>query len=343
MIDFIQQFTADLYSAFSTPEKRVFIGYLASATGIAVLWLMFFQHQTFKQSIATFFSKNVWCSRSAKSDYLIFFINRIFMAVVSPRLLSQLALATALFFWLHEASGGRPLLLANAPDWVIGLLFTACFFVVDDFSRYLVHRQLHRWPLLWAFHKVHHSAETLTPITVFRTHPVEAIIFSLRSIIVQATMIASFVFFLGERADFITVLGANFFIFVFNALGSNLRHSHIPIHYWKPLEKVLLSPAQHQIHHSIEEKHWDKNFGVVLAIWDKWGNSLHHIEKKELLTFGLNKQSTMELHSLRQIYIAPCKEATGIIIRYTKKQAKLMSQHAKTIKNFATPTHVSKT
>lgn len=60
------------------------------------------------------------------------------------------------------------------------LCFTLCHFLLDDLSKYLVHRALYRWPVLWAFHKVHHSAITLTPLTVYRTHPLEAVLFSLR-------------------------------------------------------------------------------------------------------------------------------------------------------------------
>ena len=62
--------------------------------------------------------------------------------------------------------------------------------------------------------------------------------------------------------------GVNIFIFLFNVFGSNLRHSHIGISYWKWLEFILISPAQHHLHHSVSKEHHDKNFGVSLAIWD---------------------------------------------------------------------------
>lgn len=319
MIDFLQQYIGELQGAFFNPEKRVFVGYLAAAAGIALVWLLLVSRQSFAASCKTLFSAKVWWSRSAKADYLVFLCNRVFMLLLAPRLVSQLAIATALYFWLHEFWGGRPLLLAQAPDWVIGVLFTFCLFVVDDFSRYLVHRLLHEWPLLWAFHKVHHSAQTLTPMTVFRSHPMEAVIFSLRSICVQAGMIALFVFLLGDRAELVALFGANLFIFFFNVLGANLRHSHIPIYYWQPLEKLFLSPAQHQIHHSVDKKHWNKNYGVVLAIWDRLGGSHHHAEREEPLSFGLNAGQNAKSHSLQQIYLQPCLEALRILRRNGSK------------------------
>ena len=75
----------------------------------------------------------------------------------------------------------------------------------DDFSRFLVHKALHRIPVLWSIHKVHHSAEYLTPFTVYRTHPLEGVIFAFRSIIVQAITISSFVFLFGGKIDLITI------------------------------------------------------------------------------------------------------------------------------------------
>ena len=65
---------------------------------------------------------------------------------------------------------------------------------LDDFSKFFIHRFMHKWPILWSIHKVHHSATTLTPMTVFRTHPLEGIIFSLRSSTTQAISISSFIF-----------------------------------------------------------------------------------------------------------------------------------------------------
>jgi len=167
---------------------------------------------------------------------------------------------------------------------------------------------MHRIPTLWAFHKVHHSAETLTPITVFRAHPIEILLFSLRSSIVQAICIATFIFFFGDNITLTSILGANIFIFVFNILGSNLRHSHIAIPYWPAIEKIFISPAQHQIHHSVEVQHHDKNFGVTLAIWDWMFGSLHHSEPEQNLHFGLTKTTVIK-HSLKELYLNPFYDA----------------------------------
>jgi len=175
------------------------------------------------------FDKKILLSKSAKSDYLLFFINQIIMSVISPVLITQLAIATALFYYFHSVSWLDAGVWNNTPLAVIISAFTLFHFLLEDFSKYFVHRLMHKWPILWAIHKVHHSATFLTPMTVFRTHPLEGVVFSLRSAFTQAISISSFVFLFGPQVDIATILGANIFIFAFNIAGSNLRHSHIDI------------------------------------------------------------------------------------------------------------------
>ena len=63
-------------------------------------------------------------------------------------------------------------------------------------------------------------------------------------------------------------------------LWANLRHSHVWITYGRIMERLLISPAQHQIHHSKNKVHFDRNFGVVLAIWDGMFGTLELAGKK---------------------------------------------------------------
>ena len=312
----LMTFWSDFYTSFISPQKRIFIGYLISSLLIAILWLIIKKRHSVLSSLRFIFTKKVWWSSSAKADYQLFLINKVLMLVLSPALLSQIAIASSLFLWLHDIFPDRPLLLSTSPTWLISLLFTSVYFLLDDFARFYIHRLMHLMPFLWAFHKVHHSATTMTPITVFRTHPIEMIIFGLRSSLVQGVCIASFVFFLGDKTNLITIIGANLFVFFFNIVGSNLRHSHIAIAYWKPLEKMFISPAQHHIHHSIAKEHHDKNFGVALAVWDWAFGSLHHSESSTEISFGIienHQQKAGQNHSLKQLYISPFVDAVDSI------------------------------
>ncbi|WP_254453056.1 sterol desaturase family protein [Ruegeria atlantica] len=281
---------------------------------IALVWLIAVRRSSFKLALQQIFDRKILFSRSAKADYKIFLINRVFTMFISPLLVTQLAIATALYYALHDIAFLQRGVFSDAPIGVIVALFTVTIFILDDFTKYLLHRWMHHWPLLWAIHKTHHSAETLTPITVYRTHPLEGILFSLRSAVAQGTTMAVFLFLFGSAVDLYTVLGVNVMSFVFHVTGSNLRHSHISIQYWPWLEHILISPAQHQVHHSIARKHHDKNFGVALAIWDWVFGSLYLSRRDEDLKFGL-QPSEAHPSRLMDIYLRPFVDITRILRR----------------------------
>ena len=308
MEQFFEQYLDQLIGPFVDPRKRVFLGYLASALLIAfcVKWAA----KRFGNSDVgpPLFSRKIWWSPSARLDYMIVALNQVVTVGLAGRLLTKLAVATLLFESMHIWFDGRIATGQNLPGWAIAAIFTVTLFLLDDLAKYLVHRAMHRIPLLWCFHKVHHSAETLNPLTVYRTHPLEGIIFAFRATLVQGTSIATFFYFFGNRAELITVLGVNAILFAFNAAGSNLRHSHVWISYGRSLERVFMSPAQHQIHHSIAPRHCDKNYGAVLALWDWLGGSLTVAGTYEPLRFGLQQSAEIK-HDLITAYLTPIGEA----------------------------------
>ncbi|WP_135075559.1 sterol desaturase family protein [Terasakiella sp. SH-1] len=289
------------------PQKRLFWGYLLSACLLAFFYLFFIRKNSPHTSVRQIFGKDIWWSPSAKSDYLIILINKLVMMGVVPLLIGKLVIATFIFENLHHVFDGRTQIATGLSDHTIALIFTLSLFLLEDGSKYLVHRWLHTVPFLWAFHKVHHTAETLTPLTVLRVHPVEGILFALRAIFVQAVCLGSFFFFFGNRFELIDVLGANAVLFVFHITGSNLRHSHVWLPYWPFLEHLLISPAQHQIHHSVAERHYDKNYGAVLAVWDWMGKSLYLSKGEENIHFGVVGEETP--HHLKTVYLTPFTEA----------------------------------
>jgi len=107
-------------------------------------------------------------------------------------------------------------------------------------------------------------------------------------------------------------LGVNIFVFSFHVAGSNLRHSHIGIQYWPWLEKLIISPAQHQLHHSLDFRHYDKNFGATLALWDWFFGSLHYSEDVDGLVLGVD-EGHIDHQNLKELYIRPLQEIGQII------------------------------
>ena len=313
-------FFSNIFEHFSDPKKRIFLGYILISIGIAFFWLILQKKLSLRQAFWKIFDKKVFFSKSSKSDYSVFIINRIFTLFISPLLLTQMAIATIIFHLLHKIDLFNASVFSNFSKVWIVLLFTVFVFILDDITKYFVHRWMHKWPILWSLHKVHHSATKLTPLTIYRTHPLEGIVFSLRGAFTQGTSISIFVYLFGNSVDLITILGVNIIVFTFNIAGSNLRHSHIGIRYWNWLEYIFISPAQHQLHHSIAEAHHDKNFGASLALWDWLFGSLHHSTDIEGLTLGVDGSENERSHSLHTLYIKPL----GEIIFYFVEKLKIL-------------------
>ena len=175
-------------------------------------------------------------------------------------------------------------------DFTSRVIVTVSLFLAYEFAYWIDHYLSHRIPLLWEFHKVHHTAEVLSPLTNFRVHPVDSVVFyNILGIIVGTTGGALSYLQLGSP---FAVGGANVIFVAFLFITAHLQHSHVWIAATGPLGRVILSPAHHQIHHSDNPIHFDKNFGSCLSLWDWLFGTLYVPERKrERLTFGIGTRA----------------------------------------------------
>jgi len=289
------------------PDKRTYWVYILSSFAIAIIFLYFNKKQ--KRVI---FSSKLWLHPSAKLDYYYFILSYFIKALmIVPIVISAKSIAFFINKNLYYEFGFNQIQTLSYESTII--LYTVILFIVSDFTRYFLHRFLHTIPFLWEFHKVHHSAKVLNPLTFYRVHPVENILFGFRYSLSIGLVTGIFIYFFGSKIGLYEVLGANVFIFVFSLFGSNLRHSHIPLSYFKSLEKWLISPKQHQIHHS--KKHFDKNFGGYLAIWDRVFGTLKLSHEVKVLRFGLKNEQMKNYNSLTNILIYPFINILNILRR----------------------------
>ena len=160
MLDFFQASFISLVEELTSPQKRIFIGYLLAAFVIAFVFLThrYRQKMTFKQRVHFVFSPSVWLSPSSQADIKLWIINRLVFGNLILRFVTKTAVATAVYFWLLEILGSTQAPLENTPAWLASFVFTLFLFVLDDYGRFWVHRLLHKVTVLWEFHKVHHSA-----------------------------------------------------------------------------------------------------------------------------------------------------------------------------------------
>ena len=182
----------NFWGNFVDPKKRIFGGYLLSAIFIAFLWLVFRRKFSVRDALSKIFDRRVLFSKSSFADIKVFLINRVFTFFISPLLITQLVIATAIFNFLISLDWNVSKIGEIVPTPVVIASFTLFVFVLDDLTKYFVHRWMHKIPFLWALHKVHHSAQQLTPMTIFRTHPLEGVVFSTRSAFVQGISISVF-------------------------------------------------------------------------------------------------------------------------------------------------------
>lgn len=187
---------------------------------------------------------------------------------------------------LHALLGPRAPIAA--PTWVAGTVMTLSLFVAYEFAYWLNHSLSHRIGWLWEFHKVHHTAESLTPLTNFRVHPVDTIIFFNMAAASGGLTMALILYGFGGNDSGFTIHGTNALIFLSTILFSYLQHSHLWISLPGRAGRWLLSPAHHQLHHSVEARHHNRNFGSTLALFDRLFGTLHlPTAKREKLRFGV--------------------------------------------------------
>lgn len=73
---------------------------------------------------------------------------------------------------------------------------------------------------------------------------------------------------ISRRTWIMILFSMNVFAALFYSCAYQLRHSHVRLSYESLLSYVFINPAQHQIHHSADQRHLNKNFGNTFAIWD---------------------------------------------------------------------------
>lgn len=138
----------------------------------------------------------------------------------------------------------------------------AAAFLLMDLSFYYWHRLNHEVPFLWRFHNVHHFDPDLDVSTAFRFHFGEiALSAGLRVVQVVLIGLSGWAFAAYELA------------FQANTLfhHSNVR---LPIRVERALNRLLVTPRMHGIHHSQVERETNSNYGVVLPWWDRLHRTL---------------------------------------------------------------------
>jgi creatinine amidohydrolase/Fe(II)-dependent formamide hydrolase-like protein/sterol desaturase/sphingolipid hydroxylase (fatty acid hydroxylase superfamily) len=248
--------------------------------------------------------KHIVFHRSALNDYLYFYTGMLLQVAFIAGLFSSLTYVVS-----HKVEAGLNEWLADFKGLghgEVGGLATSLFLaLVADFALFFSHYLQHKIPWLWEFHKVHHTAEVMTPITVYRMHPVDNILAFGMGGLLSGAALGCIHFLMGDQVVLYNVGGTDIILILFYLAGYNLRHSHVWWSWGPMLSRIFISPAQHQIHHSDAPRHFDKNMGFTFAIWDGLFGTLYVPKEKEVLTFGLGPKENEKFSTFWSLYLMP--------------------------------------
>ena len=208
--------------------------FLAFMLGILALERLFPARPRQKVVSASLAQDAVWFLIQSAGEATVLAAYAVFLAGIYERHLDFLTIQpmTALPAWLSLVSG----------------------IVFMDFLRWLQHVVQHKVPWFWHFHVVHHSQRNLNLFTDFRYHVVEYLVR-------QTVYFIPLMMFGVELPEMI--LFSLFLIWHARLYHGNIKSDFGLLRY------VVVTPQSHRVHHSIESRHRDKNYGAFLSIWDR--------------------------------------------------------------------------
>ena len=118
-----------------------------------------------------------------------------------------------------------------------------------------------------------------------------------------------------------TLLNGNILTMVFLLTYGHLRHSHMWIAFTGVAGRILQSPAHHQLHHSANPAHFDKNLGFALALWDwAFGTLAIPARTREPIVFGVGDEGA-QFRSTLSALVGPLARSAGHGLRLIQRPA----------------------
>jgi sterol desaturase/sphingolipid hydroxylase (fatty acid hydroxylase superfamily) len=158
----------------------------------------------------------------------------------------------------------------------------ALMFIMLDFLDYVYHSVMHRVPLFWRFHLVHHTDNRIDVSTTLREHPGETI---LRNCFLMC---------------WVMLCGASFGVLILRQTVQTLfnisSHSsfRLPALFARILGLVFITPNLHHVHHHRERPYTDSNYGDIFSVWDRLLGTFTELSIKDTI-FGLDTHPSKAL------------------------------------------------
>lgn len=166
-------------------------------------------------------------------------------------------------------------------------------FLLMDLTFYYWHRLNHEIPLLWRFHNVHHTDPDLDVTTSMRFHFVEIAYSSVFRLVQLAVIGINPILFICYE-------------FIFQA-STFFQHSNIrlPIRYERLLNKIIVTPRMHGIHHSNYMDETNRNYGVIFSFWDRLHRTIKLNIPQQSITIGVPGYQEQSDNQLINLLVMP--------------------------------------
>ena len=181
------------------------------------------------------------------------------------------------------------LFLMRLPVWIEVVIGVAAL----DFFAYVAHVLLHRTPLAWRFHRVHHSEEEVDVTTAFRQHPGETVwrvLWQLPAIVLFGLPLWLIVLYLS-----------------ISAVNAQLEHANLRLR--EPLDRLLrllfVTPNMHKVHHSRRQQETDSNYANIFSLWDRAFGTYTSRVDFGMLRYGLDDLDDRATQRLRGLLAMP--------------------------------------
>jgi lathosterol oxidase len=174
--------------------------------------------------------------------------------------------AMVLFDWaassaVQRAVAGQPFVVQFAE-----------ILVLTDLAQYWVHRAFHQVPILWRFHRIHHSTEVMDWLAGSRLHLIDVVVTR------GLTYVPLYVLGFAEAALFTYV--------AFVSIQATFIHANVRFDFG-PLRWLLATPQFHHWHHAAEREAVDRNFAVHLPVIDRLFGTYHLPGRRWPSSYGL--------------------------------------------------------
>lgn len=173
----------------------------------------------------------------------------------------------------------------------------AASFVLLDFCAYWTHRLMHKVPLLWRLHALHHSDSDLDVTTTIRHHPGE--------VLAQAALDASLALAFGFPPQAVLLYGGIVLV------AQTFHHGNVVLpRPLKPLSSWVMTPDLHRLHHSMAYAENNSNFGNLIPLWDRLFGTLRK-EPEGAFAVGLPEFPGADFQRLDRLLIQPLQVSPG--------------------------------